>query len=146
MKKFVSVLLAMLMLLSLVACGGEPAVSGGSGSQPPVDAVDNRYGGTLDVCYTLNLGKTLDPIHTTGWKMYIWTNYVFENIIARGADGSYQPGVCNFELSDDMLTLKRWVAEGKTFHNGDPVTIDDVVACAKSLELHTTYFLKGGSQ
>ena len=28
----------------------------------------------------------------------------------------------------------------------EKATIDDVVACAKSLELHTTYFLKGGSQ
>ena len=28
----------------------------------------------------------------------------------------------------------------------ESATIDDVVACAKSLELHTTYFLKGGSQ
>ena len=131
MKKFMSVLLAALMLVSLAACGGDPAASGGSGSQSGSNdpaPVENRYGGSLDVCYTLNLGKTLDPIHTTGWKMYIWTNYVFENIIARGADGSYQPGVCDFELSDDMLTLKLWVQEGKTFHNGDAVTIDDVVA------------------
>jgi len=28
----------------------------------------------------------------------------------------------------------------------EKATIDDVVACANSLELHTTYFLKGGSQ
>ena len=28
----------------------------------------------------------------------------------------------------------------------EKATIEDVVACANSLELHTTYFLKGGSQ
>ena len=28
----------------------------------------------------------------------------------------------------------------------EKATIDDVVACANSLQLHTTYFLKGGSQ
>ena len=28
----------------------------------------------------------------------------------------------------------------------EAVTIRDVVACANTLELHTTYFLKGGSQ
>ena len=28
----------------------------------------------------------------------------------------------------------------------EAATVEDVVACAKSLELHTTYFLKGGSQ
>ena len=28
----------------------------------------------------------------------------------------------------------------------EAATVEDVVACANSLELHTTYFLKGGSQ
>ena len=28
----------------------------------------------------------------------------------------------------------------------DAVSLDDVIACAKQLTLHTTYFLKGGSQ
>ena len=41
---------------------------------------------------------------------------------------------------------------GLTFSHGEymeaveAVTLADVVACAKSLQLHTTYFLKGGSQ
>lgn len=155
MKKIFSLILVLVMIVSTTACRSsadstetqsataagttqaaetkaeaEPQTEAAAESENSAGALENpeRYGGVLNVAYTLNLGKTLDPLHTTGWKMYIWTNYVFENILTRSADGMPQPGVCDFESSDDQLTLKLWVREGKKFHNGDAVTIDDVVA------------------
>ena len=37
-------------------------------------------------------------------------------------------------------------SHGEYMEAVEKVTVSDVVACAKSLQLHTTYFLKGGSQ
>ena len=37
-------------------------------------------------------------------------------------------------------------SHGEYMEAVEKATVADVVACARSLELHTTYFLKGGSQ
>ena len=37
-------------------------------------------------------------------------------------------------------------SHGEYMEAVENTTVEDVVACARSLELHTTYFLKGGSQ
>ena len=65
----------------------------------------------------------LDPLKQTGIWKYPFTTCVYENALTRDTDNNICPGVCDFELSDDMLTLKLWVRENMVFHNGDPVEI-----------------------
>lgn len=129
-------LLMILLLLFLTACAGSPDATesgGGSlntapaGSNPGEETKDSRYGGVLNLTWDAT-ADTLDPHYTTGWVSYIWSLNVFESLLSRDNAGNICPGVCNFELSEDKLTLKLWVRDGLTFHDGTPVEIEDVVA------------------
>lgn len=142
MKKLLSLLLVAGMVFSLIACASgqgsqNPALESTTQS-PDLDQTSSqtvtenseaaRYGGTATITMNLYPGDTYDPMHTSGWKSYVWSMNVYENIISRDTDGNFCPGVCDFELSEDQLTLKLWVRDGVTFHNGDPVDIEDVKA------------------
>ena len=89
-----------------------------------------KYGGHLNWVY-YNQPKTLDPSRDTGFWNYAWTSLAYESPLTRDEEGNIRPNVCNFELSEDNLTLKLWVREGVTFHDGSAVEIDDVIASIK---------------
>lgn len=145
LTKLLSMLLVSLLLLSLAACNAPaqtnpdptpaPSSAPGSSGTPAPPAVEtpastgdeSRYGGVLDLVWDA-ASDTVDPHYSTGWNSYFWSQNVFETALSRDAEGNFQPMVCEYELSDDGLTLKMWVREGITFHNGDAVTIEDVVA------------------
>lgn len=143
MKKMLALFLALVMMLSvLAACNTEkpvetqPKETQGSNTpadtQPiettaPVDPEAEKYGGHLDLTHGSST-TTLDPSKATGTWNYMWTNMVYEPPLTRDTEGNIRPNVCEFELSEDMLTLKLWVREGVTFHDGSEVEIEDVVA------------------
>ena len=127
MKKLLALVLAVVMMLSLAACGGGGAGGSGSGSGSGANVpVEERYGGHLNV--PLAKVTSLDPARATGTWNYVWTRLIYEAPLTRDAEGNICPNVCNFELSDDRLTLKLWVREGVKFHDGTDVEIDDVIA------------------
>jgi len=148
MKKLLAMLLAIVMIVGLMAaCNGgdetkpsETPTQGGSAENPtqgaadvptePTRANEERYGGHLDVCIQSN-PTGLDPNKQTGTWKYIWTDCVYENALTRDAEDKIAPGVCDYELSEDMLTLKLWPREGITFHDGTPVEAEDVLASIK---------------
>jgi len=134
MKKLLALLLAVLMIFALVACVDN---SGAGEVEDPIDD-EMKYGGHLNIS-SINVNGRLDPCNVGG--VYHWPNLIWESPLSRNEDGSVAPGVCNFELSEDQLTLKLWVREGITFHDGTPVTIDDVVASMtrKGHKSPTTY-------
>ena len=159
--KFLALLLAVVIVIGMSACttpedpatdspgtptGGPssgtsttPASPGSSGGGDPGSEVTGpanpeRCGGVLNMAWALS-PQTFDPHYTTGWSSYIWSQNVYETALVRDAEGRLQPMVCDFELSDDFLTLKLWVREGVTFHNGAPVTIEDVVASLERADM-----------
>lgn len=140
MKKLLALLLAMIMVFTLVACVGPNTTTttqnGNDGTTvPPTtgdpDALEKaKYGGHLDLLIN-NTPTNLDPAKSTGVWNYPWTTLVYEAPLTRDAEGNIRPNVCEFELSEDQLTLKLWVREGVTFHDGSAVEIEDVVASVK---------------
>ncbi len=126
MKKLFAILLVAAMMLSLAACGGGNANVGGGGGNDDTIPVEERYGGHLNV--PLAKVTSLDPAKATGTWNYVWTRLIYEAPLTRDAEGNICPNVCNFELSEDRLTLKLWVREGVKFHDGTDVEIDDVIA------------------
>ena len=123
MKKLLALLLAVIMIFALVACVQTEGDGDGEGDGALTE--EQKYGGHLNIS-SININGRLDPSNVGG--VYHWPNLIWESPLSRNEDGSIAPGVCNFELSEDQLTLKLWVREGITFHDGNPVTIDDVVA------------------
>ncbi len=127
-KKVLSLLLVLVMVAGILAgCGKKTQGGAASGTQ---------YGGHLNV-RTVARPNGLDPLKQTGAWKYMFTTCVYENPLTRDAENNIAPGVCNYELSEDMLTLKLTVREGVKFQNGDDVTIEDVEASInRSLTLY----------
>ena len=130
MKKWIAILLAVLMLLSMTACGGNTNDETQGNNTP--DASENhsgdpRVGGILKEAYS-TLSPTWDPYGQASWSTYIWAQNIFENCLVRGADNVIYPMVCEYEYAEDGLSLKLWIREGVKFSDGTPVTLEDVVA------------------
>ncbi len=132
MKKLLALVLAVVMVLSLAACGPQNVGDGTTGGSTVDDGIpeEQRYGGHLNLCFYTKI-TNLDPAKSTGVWNYMWTSMIFETPLTRDGEGNIRPNVCEYELSEDNLTLKLWVREGMTFHDGSPVEIEDVVASMK---------------
>ena len=147
MKKLLALLLAVVMIVGLMAaCNGNgddtkpsadtQATQGGSAdTQPqatdpatePTREHEERYGGHFNG-YSAASINGLDPMNKTGIWHYHWTTLVYEPALTRDTDNQIQPGVCDYTLSDDGLTLTLWVQPDVTFHDGSPCEITDVEA------------------
>ena len=69
---------------------------------------------------------TLDPYAHSVYYGFIPTTLLFDTLITKDADGAYAPELATeWEFIDD-LTLRVKLREGVTFHNGNPLTADDV--------------------
>lgn len=82
----------------------------------------------------LVIGQILEPDNldiraTSGVALdQVLIDNVYEGLVSRGADGSVEPKLAEqYAISDDGLTYTFDLASGVTFHNGDELSIDDVL-------------------
>ncbi|MFF7586102.1 ABC transporter substrate-binding protein [Kitasatospora purpeofusca] len=120
---------------ALAACssgksGSTDAAPSGTGSQQP------RPGGTLKIGA---LGKasavTRDPHGTQANESdYLILSLIFDTLAAPGASTNTAPRLAaSWKPSDDLRTWRFTLADGATFHDGTPVTAEDVVWSLKRL-------------
>lgn len=127
-------------VLTLVACGGQPATQSPSGA-PGTDPTDGgqtdapstpasgepQYGGTLVVGQPFG-PITLDPMIDPGADGIYILEQVMEGLMRINEDQSIGPGLAeSWEISDDALVWTFTLRQGVEFHNGDPFTADDVL-------------------
>ena len=135
LKKRALLLLVVLAMLpaSLYGCTGgtEPTPPGASesGSQPSAaqtgELPPNGNSVTVGIAQDLS---NLDPqlAATAGIREVLFN--IFEGLVKASPDGSVIPAVASdYELSEDGTTYTFTLREGVTFHNGNPVTAEDVV-------------------
>lgn len=121
---------ALCLMAFLSGCTSKPASNepDQEASEIPQTSGEPVYGGVLRV--TINTDATsLDAMMTSSEDNQVPATHIFETALASDAGGSVWPGVCDFTFEDNVLTMT--VRDGVTFHNGDPVTIDDVFASAE---------------
>lgn len=130
--------LSILMLAALLAgCGNKPAPSSGNGTQTtpgggaastPSDVDARRAANEIVVGISQDLDNSLDP-HTmvsAGTKELLFN--VFEGLVKPTPDGDLADAVAeSHELSDDLMTYTFRLRSGVKFHNGQDVTMDDVL-------------------
>ena len=142
MPKFVKralLLLAAIAMLpvSLYGCTGdtEPtqtasAAVSNSGSDSAA-AQSGELPQTNGNSVTVGIAQDLDNLDpqvakTAGIREVLFN--IFEGLVKASPDGSVIPAVASdYEISEDGTTYTFTLREGVTFHNGDPVTVEDVV-------------------
>lgn len=115
-KRFVSLALAGLLLLSLAACGGE-GESRGEGEDASL------------VIATYSTGRCfMDPHQTTDYGDYDRMNQVYDTLVTADFDGStIKAGLADsWEVSEDGLTYTFHLKNNVKFHSGKAMTSEDV--------------------
>ena len=121
MRKALSLFLATLMLMALVACGGDSG--GNTGDGQPVDnsgRTDVNYGLTSDIA-------SLDPVYTTDQISTILYRQMYDTLIVKDENGEWAPKLAeSWELSDDEMTYTFHLRDDVVFHDGSKMTAEDV--------------------
>ena len=132
MKRKLWEILLLLGLLCAVLCGckdgsaakGQPS---GSTSTPEAEDPPADHPNEITVGIAQDLDESLDPHKAVaaGTKEVMFN--VFEGLMKPTPDGDLIPAVAeSFEISEDQLVYTFTIREGITFHNGSPVTAEDV--------------------
>ncbi|WP_443032075.1 ABC transporter substrate-binding protein [Streptomyces sp. CA-210063] len=117
----------------LTACGGgdeEPAASATGGTAKPVK------GGTLRVGALGRAGAiTRDPHGSQANESdYLILSLIYDTLTVPGAKPNTAPRLAaSWKASDDLKTWRFTIAKGAKFHDGSPVTAEDLVFSLKRL-------------
>ena len=132
MKRKLLEILLLLGLLCAVLCGCKDGSAAQtpedeSGSNEPAAQPAADHPNEITVGIAQDLDESLDPHKAVaaGTKEVMFN--VFEGLMKPTPDGDLIPAVAEkYEISDDQLTYTFTIREGVTFHNGAPVTAEDV--------------------
>ena len=119
-KRAAALLLGLLLLASAAACGGNQ--SGGSSATGAGNAgrTDVNYGLSSDIA-------SLDPVYTTDQISTILYRQLYDTLIVKGTDGSWQPKLAeSWEVSDDEMVYTFHLRQDVKFHDGNGMTSEDV--------------------
>lgn len=127
MKKFFVVVLSLVMAFTLAACGG------GSNEAEivinPEPAGEPVYGGEITVGVTADLDSSLDPhvsSSSAGTREILFN--VFEGLMKPDSEGNLNPAIAeSYSVNDTADEYTFVLRQGVKFHNGQEVTVDDVV-------------------
>ena len=148
MKRIVALILALVMTMALVSCGGDKPTSStpsnpttsNPGTSTPTEPVtltkaeqlkkDNadKYGGDMVSTYG-GQAPTMDYHSSNAGSLY--TNrallHVQEAMLVNDANGKTYPRICTFEISPDGCTYTLTLTD-RHFSTGEKITMDDIEA------------------
>ena len=136
MKRIVALVLAMVMALSLAACGGSAssapaatAAPAAAGDAAPADTAAAASDGdkVLNVMVEVEV-ESLDPqVATDGTSFEVIANYT-DGLTQMDADGAAIPAIAeSWDVSEDGTVYTFHLREDANWSNGEPVTADDFV-------------------
>ncbi|MGI8949734.1 MAG: ABC transporter substrate-binding protein [Ornithinimicrobium sp.] len=118
--------LAATLLLVATACSGGDGVDVDGGGGGGGDA-DGSGGGQLVAAIAAEPDQ-LDPHKTTAYASFQVLENVYDTLVQPDENLDMVPALAeSWETSDDQLTWTFKLRDGVTFHNGDPLTAEDVV-------------------
>lgn len=140
MKKWIALMLALLLTLSLAACGGNntagnnAANNGGTANNTQQDGETAQptgdghyYGGTLVVATALEPTYYQTNYQWDGGVVYISHNILSKLCYWDEDTKTMVPDLAeSWEASDDLMTWTFHLREGVTWHDGEPFTSADV--------------------
>ena len=130
MKKFktiISILIALVTVSVLAACGGNTPQPSGSGSAPGGDANTGRKASNTVVVGISQELDSLDPHNAVaaGTREVLFN--IFEGLVKATPNGESEPAVASdYVINDDATEITFTLRDGITFHDGSAVTAEDV--------------------
>ena len=133
MKRIVALVLAMVMVLGLAACGGSSsapaATAAATGDAAPTDTAAAASDGdkVLNVMVEVEV-ESLDPqVATDGTSFEVIANYT-DGLTQMDADGAAVPAIAeSWDVSEDGTVYTFHLREDANWSNGEPVTADDFI-------------------
>ncbi len=118
MKKTGFFLLILVLVFSIVGCSSEKKTS----------SKESKSGGEIKVAYNAQ-PPTLDPLLTTAVVTRDISRHIFETLVTFNQNFEVKPMLAeSFEVSEDGKKITFNLRKGITFHNGEEMTVEDVVA------------------
>ncbi len=153
MKKLLSIILVLAMVLSMAACGGdtkETTVTPGTTAVPgpttpgPTTPANPKtdpalYGGEFDLRFAYISAR---PDVCYGWGLFAdrqWQKCIYETALGLGADSKLYPQICTYEESADGTEIKLTLRD-YYFSDGTKVTIEDVVSSGQRMAVYQKAF------
>ncbi|HUF89389.1 MAG TPA: peptide-binding protein [Gemmatimonadota bacterium] len=113
---------SILLIAALVGCGSEPAGEGPGTAGAPV------HGGTAVVVTTSDFDAFNELVSTDYDTGQVMNFVLFANLVRLDEEMNYEPYLADsFWMSDDGLAITFRIREGMSWHDGTPVTADDIL-------------------
>lgn len=148
-KKFLALFMAVVLLISLVACSGNGSSdnntnnSGATGNNDPISisqgsdaqigAISAESGTEFVTCEKVTMGvtllfPTLVPFRNTGGQRFPIVRYLYDRLAYVNDEGKYVPqGAKSWEVADDGVTWTVELYDYITDSEGNHITADDVI-------------------
>ena len=133
MKRIVALVLAMVMVLGLAACGGSSAPAATAAPAAAGDAAPADTAAAADGDKVLNVMvevevESLDPqVATDGTSFEVIANYT-DGLTQMDADGAAIPAIAeSWDVSEDGTVYTFHLRQDANWSNGEPVTADDFI-------------------
>lgn len=122
MKRLRIFFISLLAVVLLAGCGGDS--SQGDGKQ--TEEITREDKTVLKMALGVD-PDGLDPHRTAAAATFQITNNIYDTLIRTTPEGELKPALAeSWELSEDGLAITFKLREGVKFHNGRPVTAEDV--------------------
>lgn len=134
LTKVIALAIVILMMLATVACsGGEPANDDKNG--PEAGAQNGtEHRDTLTVAFRAE-PTNLDPHNNGSLSSFAVERQIFDRLVDKDAEGNIIPMLAkNWEVIDDT-TIRFFLRDDVTFHNGEKLTAEDVVYTIQRAEV-----------
>lgn len=129
MKRILALLLAVTCTLgTLCACGGATSGSSTAASDETSSFANDAHDNSITVGIAQDLDESLDPYSITaaGTREVLFN--VYEGLVKADSTGNFNAAVAkDYDVSDDKLTYTFTLRDDVKFHNGDLVTVDDIL-------------------
>ena len=126
MKKAISLFLSLVMICAVLCACGDGSGNGDEGSNGLQDA--RRAANEIVVAIAQDPEDSLDPhaAASAGTREVLFN--IYEGLVKTGPTGELIPAVAeSYKVSEDGLVYTFTLREGVKFHNGEPVTAEDVI-------------------
>jgi peptide/nickel transport system substrate-binding protein len=107
-------------------CGWTTLIAGLAALTVQAPALAQQRGGTLIAAFSADPAG-FDPVRGPSGMSHVVIEQVYETLMLLDPDAKPIPGLAeSYEMSEDGLAYTFKLRDGVTFHNGDPLTAEDV--------------------